>query len=561
MRLGLLCVAAILLSACAGPPGPGPAAPATADTGGSLPCPTGPGLAAEVRALHGAAAGGTVSVAASPDRDEGDVAVLQDRGDLVIRRNVFDLDGAGVRFSPNAAGGYDVAPVTGAPGPPATALALETGAASAVELPFPFPFFGRSWTRAFVQSDGSVTFGTPDAGSGPAGLGRFLAGPPRVAAFFAELDPSRGGTASVERLADAVRVLWSDVPGAAQVNRNTFEVRLQAGGAVEMRWAARMQTREAVIGVSPGEAATSTAADLSTGRPSGRRGAIAERFSETEKADLVSVTRRFFASHDDVFDQVVVYTTRPLNPAPGTLAFEVNTRNDVRGIGQPDDLDEGAAWGSAGTLASVVYMDSVDAYLEVDGFEILGHEVGHRWLTRAAFRDPGGAASHALLGRGLSHWSFFFDSDASVLEGNRIEPTAGGRFLTVDIARGYCALDQYLMGLRLPEEVPPFFYVDQPDDFRPARAFKFSSGPEVGVSFTGTRREVRIEDVVAALGPREPDATTAPRRLRQAFVLVADGIAPATAARVQALARIRARFAPWYAEATEGRGSADSTLR
>jgi hypothetical protein len=30
----------------------------------------------------------------------------------------------------------------------------------------------------------------------------------------------------------------------------------------------------------------------------------------------------------------------------------------------------------------------------------------------------------------------------------------------VDITRGYGALDQYAMGLRAPEEVPPFFYVE-----------------------------------------------------------------------------------------------------
>jgi hypothetical protein len=116
------------------------------------------------------------------------------------------------------------------------------------------------------------------------------------------------------------------------------------------------------------------------------------------------------------------------------------------------------------------------------------------------------------------------------------------------------------MGLRLPEEVPPFFYVDEPDNFRPNRAFKFSSSPEAGISFTGSRRDVRIEDVIAAMGPRAPDATRAPRRLRQAFVLVADAQAPATEARRQALARIRSRFEAFYREATGGRGAVDSTL-
>jgi hypothetical protein len=238
----------------------------------------------------------------------------------------------------------------------------------------------------------------------------------------------------------------------------------------------------------------------------------------------------------------------------------VNTRNAVRGIGLPSDLDLSSAWGSAGALASVVYMDSIDQYLAIDGFEILGHEVGHRWLARAAFADAAGRSSGSLLGRGLSHWSFFFDSDASVLEGNRIEPIGGGRFLTVDIARRYCALDQYLMGLRPAAEVPAFFYVDEPDDFRPSRAFKFSSSPEVGVSFSGIRRDVRVEDVVAALGPRVPDAGSAPKVLRQAFVLVADQVAGATPERVRALARIRASFDAWYREATSGLGSVDSTL-
>jgi hypothetical protein len=62
------------------------------------------------------------------------------------------------------------------------------------------------------------------------------------------------------------------------------------------------------------------------------------------------------------------------------------------------------------------------------------------------------------------------------------------------------------------------------------------------------------------MGPRVPDATRAPRLLRQAFVLVADGAAPATPERIAALARIRARFGPYYRDATDGRGSADSTL-
>jgi hypothetical protein len=185
--------------------------------------------------------------------------------------------------------------------------------------------------------------------------------------------------------------------------------------------------------------------------------------------------------------------------------------------------------------------------------------VGHRWLARLGFTRSG-LDGGALLGRGALHWSFFLDSDASVMEGNDLEDRGGGRFETGAVARGFSALDQYAMGLRAPAEVPPFFYVEAPDDFRPNRAYKAGSGPEPGVSFTGLRRDLRIEDVIAALGPRVPSSDAAPRLLRQAFVLVADASAPATEAKIATLARIRARFEPWYRDATSGRGASDSSL-
>jgi hypothetical protein len=261
----------------------------------------------------------------------------------------------------------------------------------------------------------------------------------------------------------------------------------------------------------------------------------------------------------DRYEQVVIYTTRPLNPVAGTLAFELNVKNDIRGIGV-DVRDDSAQWGSAGTLASVVFMDAIDPYLEVDGFEILGHEVAHRWLSRLRFRDRSGSTSRALLGRGDVHWSFFLDTDASVMEGSDLADRGGGRFETADIARGYSALDLYAIGLRSAPEVPPFFYVEDPDDFRPNRGYKSTSGPEVGVSFTGVRRDVTIEDVVAAMGPRVPDASRAPRILKQAFLLVADSVAPATEPRVRGAARIRSRFEDYYRGATGGRGTVETTL-
>jgi hypothetical protein len=534
---------------------------AAAETSGPPACGTSPDgsdhLLAQHRYFLQTAGAGAASVRGPRDADVDHVALLEDRGDLVARRNPFDLDRTSLRFVPNAAGGYDAVPVAAAIEPAGTPVVMGDDEARALDLPFPFPFFGRRHDRAFLHADGSLTFGAPDEGNGERSMARFLAGPPRVAGFFRTLDLSRGGALTARLGADRAVFQWSGIPGGGQINRNTFQVALLPSGEIELAFGA-MESREALVGVSPGGSFELTAADLSRGEPRGARTALVERFSETDRLDLVSTVQRFLSSHPDAFEQVIVYTTRPLNPVPGSLAFEINVRNDVRGIGQ-DLVDHGREWGSPARLESVVFMDSIDQYLEHDGFEILGHEVGHRWLTRVRFRDAQGDGN-GLLGRGLVHWSFFLDSDASVMEGNEIEDRGGGRFETVDFARRYSALDQYVMGLRAPEEVPPVFFVERADDFRPSRAYRASNAPEAGVSFTGVRREVRIEDVVAELGPRVPDHTRSPRLMRQAFVLVSDAESPASEARRLAVARIRSRFEQDYARATGGRGAVETTL-
>jgi hypothetical protein len=520
-------------------------------------CTTDPGRERELRALHDLAAAerGLAAAARESDVDVDDVAILVDRGDLIVRRNPFDLDGSALRLTPNR-GGYDVARLALPIEPAGAPLGLADDEVRAVDLGFAFPFFGDIHTRAFLHSDGLVTFGPPDVSAGAPGLARFLDGGPGIAAFFADFDASRGGSISVRAEAARVVMLWSGLPGAGQINRNTFQLALHGDGTIDLAWAG-MQTREGIVGLAPGPPGDVAGVDWSAAALASSAGGRVERFSESEHADLVAVTRRLLSGRPDVFQQVVIYATRPLNPVAGTLAFEINVKNDVLGIGL-ETMDHTRAWGSAGALESVVYMDSIDTYEDHDGFEFLAHEVGHRWLARIRLGVEG-PPRDTLLGRGGVHWSFFLDTDASVMEGNAIADRGNGRFETVDIARRFSPLDQYAMGLRAAEEVPPFFYVDLPDDFRPNRPFKTGSAPEAGVSFTGVRRDVRIEDVVRAMGPRVP--ATAPPVFRQAFVLIADDDAPATERRVGTVARIRSRFGPYFRQATDGRGVVSSILR
>jgi hypothetical protein len=246
----------------------------------------------------------------------------------------------------------------------------------------------------------------------------------------------------------------------------------------------------------------------------------------------------------------------------GTFAFEQTVRNDVQGIGA-GVFDASSAYGSAGRLHSVAMMDSLAKYpddparvfLGADsGLAVLGHEVGHRWLTQATFRD-GDRVSRELLGRDEVHWSFFVDTDGSHLEGNDIADEGGGRFRTVAAGVRYSPLDQYLMGLRDAAEVPPFFFVRNPL----GTSGEQGRDPEVGISFQGVRKDVTIADVQAAMGRREPAFGEAPRTIRQAFVYVAVGASPSTAD-VEKLERIRAAWEPFFAASTEGRGAADARL-
>src|SRR5687768_7011334 len=90
-------------------------APAVPWSGATAPlaCVTAPGGAERMMALHRYAAASPRGRGAAEgrDRDDGHVALLADRGDLVIRRNPFDLDHRSVRLVPNRSGGFDPLPL------------------------------------------------------------------------------------------------------------------------------------------------------------------------------------------------------------------------------------------------------------------------------------------------------------------------------------------------------------------------------------------------------------------------------------------------------------------
>jgi len=509
----------------------------------------------------------TADVGALAAPDVGNIGVLQDDGSLIISPNPFDLRGIGLRFQQNMGGGYDVVRID--PAFRSTLggrLTLGDDDTTRADVPFAFPFFGRSRTAAFVNSDGNVTFENGDASSEDRSLGRVLTGSPRVAPFFADLDPSSGGGVFLNAAADAYTVTWCKVPGFASSQRVTAQASLLPDGSVEMKLADSTTLTAAVVALSPGGTDSFQPLDLSGPGPfAGGASALGERFTSERDLDTVAASRRFLASHPDVFDQLVFWTdTRVVET--GTFAFESTTANDIRGIGT-GIFDSSSEFGSAGRLSSFLVLDNLAKYPDDPTARIPGlgedttlsivcHETGHRWGATLSFRDAVGQSSDLLLGRQRAHWSFFFDSDASVLEGNDIEDRGGGSFQTVGAAQRYGPLDLYAMGLIEESEVPTVFFVANPT----GTSLDREASPQTGVSFTGTRRDVTIGDIVAAMGPRQPSARQSPRLHRQAFVYVVGAGRTADPAAIAKLERIRQAWEPYFNAATGSRMSVDTSL-
>ncbi|MBK5295455.1 MAG: hypothetical protein JJE04_27730 [Acidobacteriia bacterium] len=517
----------------------------------------------------------------STNRDIGDIAILEDSDGVVARRNSFNLERKTLRFTPASIeakrysfsvseGGWDEA--VAANGRPLSGL--EDDDTREMALPFAFPFYGKSYMKMNVNSDGNITFGGGDTSFGDRSLGRVTSGLPRIAGFFRDLNPEpTNGGVRVSSLGASVVVSWVNVPEYVPFGSgppNSFQIRLYSDGKIEIAFQG-IASSSGVTGIAPGNLEGSSAVvSFAAGSSLDYSGAIVERFTNLEEIDTVLAAQKFFETHDDSYDFLVIYNTLGIASGPGSVAFEVTVRNNRLGIG--DILvDDGKEYGSARRLQAMMnlgplsqYPTDPDAVVPARSLSrdtpltILGHEAGHLFLAFASVREPGNPTALPMLGRQGAHWSFVFNSEASLLEGNRIRddgPAASQRFTTVATVEGYAPLDQYLMGLRAPEEVPPTFFVNNPTVGPSNRQ------PQSGISFNGDRRDVSIDELIQAEGRRVPDHTVAQRRFRMGFILVAAQGTDVTAADLAKLDAYRRRFEGFYHQASGQRSHLDTSLK
>src|SRR5262249_18812039 len=151
--------------------------------------------------------------------------------------------------------------------------------------------------------------------------------------------------------------------------------------------------------------------------------------------------------------------------------------------------------------------------------------------------------------------SFFFNSDASVMEGNRIRDNGNGTFTTIGAVQHYNEIDQYIMGLRPPESVGPTFLVKNPNvPISPAAA------PALNVTFAGQRANITIDQIIKANGPRLPNSVISRKRYNYAFILVVPRGVTAAAAEVAHVDAIRSAWEPFYDQATSFLATANTSL-
>ncbi len=500
----------------------------------------------------------------------GDLVLMTDDGSLVSEANPFDLRERSVVFSPAGsraflyrAGDSAIEPGLG------DRIGIGDDVSRSFDLSFDFPFLGQTYRQLFLNSDGNFTFGEADSASTARSLSRFLGGPPRIALFFADLDPSAGGEVRVLNGPDRFVVTWDAVPEWGEEAPNTLQIEIVRDGTIFMRYGAVVSAGSGIVGVAPGGSAGEVNLVDLGGEPREIAGAIAERFQRGRMIDNVGVAKSFYQELSDSYDSLVVWTNFE-SDEDDAFAYSAPVSNDVTGTGD-DVYNRSAIWGSGSALDTYVFMGDIRRYPREPTGRVLGaasrpttlgllaHEVGHRFLTSAQVAHPG-VAVDVLLGRQDSHWSFFLDTDASFLEGNEIEEESPGRFRTVETVSRYSRLDLYLMGLADPSEVAPFFVVTSASASAFGEPLDNESTPTAGVIITGTRTDLNIDEVIRALGERRPAVGEAQSTFRHAWILLSRRNELPASEDIAKLHDARNAFLGFFNEVTLGRGRIETRI-
>ena len=246
-------------------------------------------------------------------------------------------------------------------------------------------------------------------------------------------------------------------------------------------------------------------------------------------ANQAAIVQEVLSEYPDVFDTIQIYTSFVDEAHVGTAYYQA-IKNDVRGIGV-QIFDGRSGWGlpDEGRLSGFSNMNSMlmwgggsfTGLNQIGGsyHAVIAQELSHRWLFRMVFDlGDGNGARDDLIGRQDAHWSRLAHSEGSIQDGQSWEKVGDRLYENKGTNLGFAPLDNYAMGFIGADEVPDFFYLS--DATLNGDALGKTSQVPRGAQVVGMENPVTMEDVLRAMGPRNPPVATENPYYRAAFVLV-----------------------------------------
>ncbi len=457
-----------------------------------------------------------------------DVWIIEDDGTLTLSgNNPFDTDLRTFRFTPNGGGGYTITSATFTyDAVLGTDMNMTDDGNSLRTLAFTFNYFGTDWSNIQVSSNGAIAFGAVINPSGAFDSDDFFNNVPKIAAYFLDLLPS--GTTDVYFKSEATKatITWNNIREFGTTSMNRFQVVLRDDDSFDVTFngiATMVATNGLPItaGIHPGGGPPLDAISFSADIPyvGGAGTGFYEQYYNfpNPRVNEVALVQRFYQNFPDVYFQILFFTN--FVQTMSGFANELNIKNDVQGIGL-GTFDNSTIWGSNGVLESRCNMNRLDVWPADptnrffgggnNFLTITGQEAGHRWGAFICFDDPNqtvndpgcGAFSSLLLGRAYAHWSYYADVDHSSLEGGNWQFVSGNLFTAPTTIDYFGDIDEYILGLRTPQEVTTAFYVSSPTNNLLGN--RSLGSPLQGATATGTEVTVTIDDINTANGARIP---------------------------------------------------------
>jgi choice-of-anchor A domain-containing protein len=232
-----------------------------------------------------------------------------------------------------------------------------------------------------------------------------------------------------------------------------------------------------------------------------------------------AVLQEFYLNQNDEYDFVYIFSEFEFETGIAS-AFAFPVMNDVQGIGK--DIFNISEDFFSDNLKNIIDMGALsrrDFNLENIGYDnllgIMMHETMHYWGISVKYLDSNSQVSDRLLGSADAHWSYFLNSNASIMYGSLWQETIMGQFKTIDTNHGLSPLDLYLAGFSNKNSVPDFFIINNASS-----GLKTDFPPSIGTEVTGEKELVSINDIIAFEGDRVPNNENSQHQFKVKFILL-----------------------------------------